>query len=53
MYIYYYLPPGVKPWQKLYRYRPNEDDKILARGTKNWQRLIFNNDDQYLDIEEQ
>jgi len=50
---YYHVPRGVKPWSKLYRFKPEEDDKIMFRGTKIWQRLIFDNDEQYKDIEEE
>ena len=52
-YIYYYLPPRVKPWRKLYKYLPDEDTKVMARGTKAWQRLIFSNGDDYYEYEEQ
>lgn len=44
---------GVKPSAKLYCFHPDEDAKVLARGTKYWQRLIFDNNEEYYDLEEE
>jgi len=51
-YIYYHLPQRVKPWSKLYRFRPTEEVKVMEKGTKLWQRLIFHNDEEYFEEEE-
>lgn len=51
-YIYYKVEDGVRPPKDSYYFEPDEDDIMLDRDNKNWQRLIFPEDGEYNDHEE-
>jgi len=50
---YYHVADGVRPSKAAYCYQPSDDDYILDRDNKNWQRLIFPEGGPYLEYEEE
>lgn len=52
-YIYYRVEPGILPPPDAKYYVPDDDDIILQRNTKNWQRCIFPESGPYLEFEEE
>lgn len=52
-YAYYVVNEGVRPPPDALYYVPSEDDIILNKDDKSWQRLIFPEDGDYRDYEEE
>ena len=52
-YVYYLVNEGIRPSQDAYYFVPNEDDIIFNKDDKSWQRLIFPEDGEYRDYEEE
>lgn len=52
-YIYYVVNEGIRPPPDTLYFVPNEDDIILNKDDKSWQRLIFPEDAEYRDYEEE
>jgi len=52
-YMYYRVDEGILPPPDAYFFEPDEDDIMLSKDDKNWQRLIFAEDDEYRDFEEE
>ena len=52
-YIYYYVPPEIKPPQVAYRFQPDDDIKFFMAGAKDQERLIFPPDEVWEPEEEE